>query len=120
MLRLEFLGSMELNDLWSGVALAALALPRHDRLVVPRDAVPHPSSAGLYRSVGLARNCRHYRHALRDGRGLHVHEHDDAYHVHWDAVDPSVSVLRHVLSDVVHAVRRRLQRIEARLVAYAA
>ena len=119
MLPLEPMPSMELMTAWRGVAVAALALPRHDRLLVPRDRVPHPEAAGLYRSVGLARNCRHYRHALGDGRGLHVHEHHDAYHVHWDAVDPSVSVLRHFLSDVVHAVRRRLRNVEAQLVAYA-
>lgn len=120
MLPLEPMPTMELLTAWRGVAVAALALPRHERLVVPRAAVPHPESAGLYRSVGLARNCRHYRHALPDGRGLHVHEHADAYHVHWDAVDPSVSVLRHLLSDVGHAIARRLHKVEAQLVAYAA
>jgi hypothetical protein len=110
--------TMEPNT-WQAVALAALALPRHDKLVVPRDRVPHPRDAGLYPSIGLAKRCRHYRRALPDGRGLHVHEYADRYHVHWDAVDPSVSVLRHLLSDVGHAVGRRIRRVEARIVAFA-
>ena len=92
---------------WNAIALAVMALPQHGKLHVPRATVPHPEEAGLYRSIGLARNCAHYRHALPDGRGLHVHEYDDHYRVHWDAVDPSVSLLRHLWHDVTHAWRVR-------------
>jgi hypothetical protein len=95
---------------WQGIALAALALPQHEKLVVPRQGLPHPMSAGLYLSVGLARRCRHYRQALPDGRGLHVHVYADRYHIHWDAVDPSVSLARHFIHDVVHAMTRHLRR----------
>lgn len=98
---------------WSAVALAVMALPQHGRLLVPRDRVPHPAAAGLYRSRGLARRCRHYRHRLPDGRGLHVHEFADRYVVHWDAVDPSVSLVRHFLRDVLLALRRTLRRAPA-------
>lgn len=101
---------MELLTAWQGIAVAALALPKHAKLTVARASVPHPSDAGLYRSVGLARQCRHYRQALPDGRGLHVHEYADHYRVHWDAVDPSVSLLRHFLQDVVDALTRPLRR----------
>lgn len=111
---------MEWNSPWKAVALAALALPQHGKLVVPRDRVPHPKDAGLYLSVGLAQKCRHYRKALPDGRGLHVHEYADCFVVHWDAVDPSVSVLRHFLEDVTRAVGRRLRRVAERSVVYAA
>lgn len=96
-----------MHDTWKAIAVAVMALPPHGKLVVPRHAAPHPKHAGLYRSLGLARKCRHYRQALPDGRGLHVHEYDDHYRVHWDAVDPSVSFLRHVWHDVKHAVRMR-------------
>lgn len=120
MLRVELMPIMELLTAWHGVALAALALPRHEKLVVPRDRVPHPKDSGLYASVGLAQKCRHYRHALPDGRGLHVHEYADRFVVHWDAVDPSVSILRHVLHDVTHAIARRLSCVEAKAVAYLA
>lgn len=95
------------NTPWKAIATAVMALPQHGKLKVPRSHVPHPREAGLYRSVGLARRCRHYRHALPDGRGLHVHEYDDHYHVHWDAVDPSINVLRHIWHDVKHAIRMR-------------
>jgi hypothetical protein len=89
---------------WNAIAVAVMALPKHGRLDVPRGHVPHPQEAGLYRSVGLARRCVHYRHAMPDGRGLHVHEFPDHYRVHWDAVDPSVSLVRHFLEDVVEAL----------------
>ena len=92
---------------WKAIAAAVMALPQHGKLHVRRDDVPHPRDAGLYRSLGLARKCRHYRHALPDGRGLHVHEYEDHYRVHWDAVDPSVSLLRHLWHDITHAWRVR-------------
>ena len=98
---------------WNAVALAVMALPKHGKLRVPRDTVPHPSSCGFYRSVGLNVKARHYRHAFADGRGFHVHEYADHYHVHWDAVDPSVSLVRHFLEDVVHALTRPLRRGQA-------
>ncbi len=96
-----------MHESWKAIAAAALALPQHGKLHVPRDAAPHPHEAGLYRSLGLARRCRHYRQALPDGRGLHVHEYGDHYRVHWDAVDPSVSFLRHLWHDVKHAIQMR-------------
>lgn len=111
---------MELKTVWQGIALAALALPRHEKLVVARAGVPHPKESGLYPSIGLAQKCRHYRKALPDGRGLHVHEYADRFVVHWDAVDPSVSVVRHFLHDVTHALSRRLRRVPVQAVAYAA
>jgi hypothetical protein len=91
---------------WAAVAVAALALPQHGKLHVPRDQVPHPLQAGMYSSRGMARRCRHYRHALPDGKGLHVHEYEDHFRVHWDAVDPSISLLKHFLHDVLHVFGR--------------
>lgn len=96
-----------MDETWRAIAVAVMALPQHGKLSVPRDRVAHPLAAGLYRSLGLARKCRHYRTALPDGRGLHVHEYGDHYRVHWDAVDPSVSLLRHLWHDVKHAVLMR-------------
>lgn len=110
MLQVELIPFMEQTP-WNAVALAVMALPKHGKLRVARDSVPHPALAGLYRSTGLNRKCSgHYRQALPDGRGLHVHEYADHYHVHWDAVDPSVSLLRHFLHDVVDAMTRPLRR----------
>jgi hypothetical protein len=111
---------MELKTAWQGITLTALALPRHEKLVVSRTGVPHPRDSGLYASIGLAQKCRHYRKALPDGRGLHVHEYADRFVVHWDAVDPSISVVRHFLEDVTHAISRRLRRVPVQTVAYAA
>ena len=110
MLPVRLFASME-TTAWNAVALAVMALPKHGKLRVPRDTVPHPAAAGLYRSTGLNRQCLgHYRHALPDGRGLHVHEYEDHYHVHWDAVDPSVSLVGHFLEDVMDALTRPLRK----------
>lgn len=94
---------------WSTIAAAVLALPKHGKLDVPRDQVPHPEQVGLYRSVGLARKCEHYRHAMPDGRGLHVHVFATHYRVHWDAFDPSVSLVKHFVHDVMHALTRPMR-----------
>ena len=96
-----------MDEAWKAIAVAVMALPQHGKLHVPRHLVAHPLAAGLYRSLGLARRCRHYRKALPDGRGLHVHEYGDHYRVHWDAIDPSISLLRHLWHDVTHAFRMR-------------
>lgn len=96
---------------WEAIIPLVLALPQHGRLRVQRARLPHPREAGFYRSTGLNLRARaHYRRALRDGRGLHVHEHDGHYEVHWDRWDPSVSFLRHLVHDVGHALKRRLRR----------
>ena len=95
---------------WNAVALAVMALPKHGKVRVPRDTVPHPAECGFYRSIGLNVKARHYRRVLADGRGFHVHEYDDHYCAHWDAVDPSVSLLGHFFEDVVHALARPLRK----------
>lgn len=97
---------LELHAAWLTVVDATLELPQHAKLKVSRGDLPHPSESGLYPSRGMARRCRHYRHALPDGRGLHVHEYPDHYHVHWDAVDPSVSLARHLVHDVLRLLTR--------------
>jgi hypothetical protein len=102
---------MEHLGAWHAIAVTVLALPKHGKLDIPRHEVPHPSHVGLYRSVGLAPKCRHYRHALADGRGLHVHEFATHYRVHWDAVDPSVSLVRHFVHDALYALTRPLRNL---------
>jgi hypothetical protein len=91
---------------WTLLAPLVLALPLHARYLVPREAVPHPEDAGFYRSIGLASAAAHYRLPLPDGRGLHVHEFLDHFRVHWDRVDPSVSLVGHFVHDVIAAARR--------------
>lgn len=98
---------------WQAVALAALALPQHGKVHVPLAEVPHPLESGMYQSRGMARRCKHYRHALPDGKGLHVHEYPDHFRVHWDAVDPSISLLRHLLHDVGHVLGRPLRSLRS-------
>jgi hypothetical protein len=97
---------------WSAIATAVLALPPHQPLEVRRAAVPDPKDCGFYASTGLDRKClHHYRCALPDGRGLHVHVFRRRYLVHWDRVDPSVSVLRHFWHDVTRALARSARRV---------
>jgi len=95
---------------WERFIGAVLTLDRHDRLRVDADGMPHPEEAGFYRSTGLSRApLAHYRRPLSDGRGIHVHVYTAHYELHWDRWDPKVSLVRHLVSDVAHAVRRKLQ-----------
>lgn len=97
---------------WNAIATAVLALPAHQPLEVPRDRIPHPGGCGFYESTGLNRSClHHYRCALPDGRGLHVHVFRRRYLIHWDRVDPSVSVWRHFWHDVTRALARSARRV---------
>ena len=97
---------------WQALATLVLALPPHQPLEVGRHTLPHPGSCGFYQSTGLNRKClHHFRKCLPDGRGLHVLVHRRRYVVHWDRVDPSVSVLRHFWHDVTRAMARTLRRI---------
>ena len=97
---------------WDALASLVLALPPHQPVEVPRERLPHPRACGFYESTGLNRKClHHFRKRLPDGRGLHVHVHRRRYVVHWDRVDPSVSVLRHFGLDVTRAIGRALRRI---------
>ena len=97
---------------WDTLASLVLALPPHQPLEVSRQHLPHPRSCGFYESTGLNRKClHHFRKPLPDGRGLHVHVHRRRYVVHWDRVDPSVSVLRHFWHDVTRAIARTVRRI---------
>lgn len=97
---------------WDALASLVLALPAHQPLEVPRERLPHPGGCGFYESTGLNRKClHHFRKPLPDGRGLHVHVHRRRYVVHWDRVDPSVSVVRHFWHDVTRAFGRGLRRV---------
>jgi hypothetical protein len=97
---------------WEAIASVVLALPPHQSLTVDRARIPHPKQCGFYLSTGLERKClHHYRYRLPDGRGLHVHSFRNHYLVHWDRVDPSVSVLRHFWHDVTRAVGRSIRRV---------
>jgi hypothetical protein len=105
---------------WQAIASVVLALPAHQPLEVERRAVPHPRACGFYASTGLDRRClHHYRRALPDGKGLHVHVFRTHYLVHWDRVDPSVSVLRHFWHDVTRALARSARRVRMEAVHFA-
>lgn len=105
---------------WHAIANVVLALPAHQPLQVERRQVPHPRACGFYPSTGLDRRClHHYRLALPDGKGLHVHAFRTHYLVHWDRVDPSVSVWRHFWHDVTRALARSARRIRMEAVHFA-
>jgi len=63
--------------------------------------VPHPSRAGMRRSLGLPRGqAADYRGELSGGRCLHVRTFVDHYVAHVDQVDPGRDVLGHLRADV--------------------
>lgn len=70
-------------------------------LSVSRFAVPHPRAIGMRRGMGLPKGQRaHWRLQLKDGSGLHVHEHDRVFNAHVDRVDPRTSLVGHLRHDV--------------------
>jgi len=104
---------MERPGPWEAIAGVVLALPAapvpHRR---PRPASLTPGNAASTDQHGAgAQVPAHYRYPLPDGRGLHVHSFRSHYLVHWDRVDPSVSVLRHFWLDVTRAIGRSLRRV---------
>lgn len=104
---------MDLN--WAGIEADVLRLRRHEPLWVPKDRIQHPVEAGFYSSVGLNRSAdAHFRRRSVGFRGIHVLAFPDHYLVHWDRIDPSVSVVLHFLDDVGWAFARWLHRIVRR------
>ncbi|MGB0651913.1 MAG: hypothetical protein ACPGQL_01825 [Thermoplasmatota archaeon] len=100
---------MKVPQPWQDAARAVLALPPHAPLRLERGEVPHPEACGFYRSTGLNRAAdAHFRFPLGDDRGLHALEFGDHFLVHWDRIDPSVSVLGHFVADVLSVTKRRV------------
>jgi len=90
-------------SVWDGIGARVLRKRYHVDLRIAKDAVSHPSSAGLVCHTGDPRGQRaDYRRPLPDGRGIHVKEFADRYEVHWDKVDPTEDFLGHVLADAPH------------------
>lgn len=96
-------GILPMNDrAWNEISSRVLARPAHAPVWVHRTEVPHPSLSGFYRSHGLDRHAKaHYRHPLPDQRCLHVLEYPNYYCLHWDHIDPAVSLWGHFVRDVV-------------------
>ena len=82
---------------WRTVGVVVLAGPAHQEHQLPRWA-PRPSDAGFRRSTGCGKGV-HWRLELPDGRGIHVRDSDDRWHVHWDHVDPKRSLVNHARCD---------------------
>lgn len=102
---------------WDRVQKAALALKRHAPLVVPKDSIGSPAGSGFYKSVGLDHRAHaHWRRRIPGSlRGLHVLVFADHYLVHWDRIDPSVSVVLHFVDDVSWTFFRFIGRMARRM-----
>ncbi|MFC4551821.1 MULTISPECIES: hypothetical protein [Halorussus] len=93
-------------SVWDGIVARVLRETHHVDFHVAKDAVPHPKSEGFVRHTGDPRGqYADYRRPELDGRGIHVKEYRDRFHVHWDKVDPTGSrraMWNHVLVDAPH------------------
>lgn len=55
---------------------------------------------GYYRSTGLpVGQVADFRKALPDGRGIHIRIYNNRATAHWDRIDPSRSLIGHLLAD---------------------
>ncbi len=89
---------------WSDVAREVYALPPGQNLQVPKASLVHPRDLEpCFRpstGIGAPGVRAHWRCLDGDtGRSLHALETDEAFLVHWDRVDPSVSLLGHLYAD---------------------
>lgn len=89
---------------WSKIIDKVLTLPAHEDMIVKKsNALIHPTLVGFKRSVGEPHGqSADYRLRLYDGKSIHVREYNDHYRVHWDKVDPSVSIIAHLKHDAPH------------------
>lgn len=85
---------------WYTIELRVRQRPRHEDIRINKWSVQHPSTAGFYSSNGEPQGqLADFRKRLSDGRSLHVREYEDCYLAHWDAVDPSDSLIGHLIVD---------------------
>jgi hypothetical protein len=88
---------------WEALIQKVLSLPAHKNLKISKDEFLHPLLAGFRKTWGEFRGeLANYRKRLLDGKSIHVREFRRVYKVHWDHVDPSVSLLKHLLKDAPH------------------
>lgn len=88
---------------WETLIEKVLRLPAHKNIKISKNELLHPLFAGFRKAWGEFRGeIANYRKKLFDGRSIHVREFRKVYKVHWDYVDPSVSIIKHILKDAPH------------------
>jgi hypothetical protein len=86
---------------WDQVRKELTQSPYHRTIVIPKDAIADPASAGALRSIGIPRGqSGDYRFPPDAScQGVHVQDYGDSWHVHLDLVHPACGVLAHVRAD---------------------
>lgn len=86
---------------WAEVEAELARRPRGTWLGLSKLALPPPAIAGASRSLGLNAGQRaDWRFPPTVScQGLHVHEHDEHYVAHLDAVHPACAPLGHLVAD---------------------
>jgi len=75
------------------------AKPRQD-LRIPKGLIESPLEANFIAGKGLPKGqLADWRKTLKDGRGLHIREYETDYKIHWDEVDPGLSLVKHLSQD---------------------
>ena len=88
---------------WDEVIDRVLRLPKHKDIKVPKSKVIHPLKEGFRRSIGEpSGQLADYRLTLADNKSIHIREYNKYYLVHWDAVDPEVDFIGHLINDASH------------------
>ncbi len=92
---------------WHWVVETVLANPPATNVRIAKSNVPPPLQAGFRLSSGLPKGqLLDFRWAHPTGRGIHVRDFgSDFYEVHWDRVDPAVSLWGHLVQDTPGLVK---------------
>ena len=89
---------------WADVKDHLAGQPRHTTLWVPRgSSLGHPRNwPGMRRSAGLPKGqLQDWRLRGSDGGCLHILAYQSGFCCHYDRVDPSVSLVRHIALDIM-------------------
>lgn len=91
---------------WQHHIWQALRQPAGKNIRIEKRGLPPPAASGFYRSTGLPKGqLLDYRWAMPNGRGIHLQDFGTHYGMHWDRVDPSVSIKGHLMQDAPIALK---------------
>lgn len=77
-----------------------LELPPHKPLEFDKNKILHPKKMGFRRSFGAFKGqLADYRFKLADGRSIHARMYWSKWSIHWDKIDPLVSISKHMRVD---------------------
>jgi len=80
-------------DEWSRIIEYVKQFQHQEDVLVPKDSIVDPKTAGIPYTWGA------YRLTIEDGRAIDIKEEGDHYLVHWDWHNPETHLIQHAIED---------------------